>query len=108
MYIFPKLCVGYCFIPDLEMRRTPGLKNIQKKKMKWLAIDSYKRDRASDSKHNHRQNKKRGKRKQFIKNENKQECHEHDNELARSNRANNLILDVDKLRDGKLLHISKA
>lgn len=72
--------------------------------MKRLTINADKRDGAADAEKDDRQNHKRGKGENLVKDKNEQGGDEHDDKLPRGNRADNLILHINKLRDSELLH----
>ena len=80
------------------------MQKIQDEKMKGLTVDAHKRNRPAHPKNDYGKNKKIGKSQEFIENKNGKCGYEHNDKLPGGNRSDNLVLHINELRDGKLLH----
>lgn len=72
--------------------------------MKRLAIDAQKRNGSPDCKLRNAEKQKQREIRELVGDENQQPNDEQNDELAHGNRANDFILNIDKLWDKKLVH----
>jgi len=91
-------------VPNAAKRPSRCLQKIQKKKMYWTAVHFGERQQAEQRQIYKGQRGKNPKREQFVKNKSDHHTSQHQNKLTHGNRPQNLIFNVNELRNHELLH----